>query len=300
MNSKISTIPNYSLYGEEKDEIFPDILHCESIAARSSRHDWTIAPHRHHALHQFFYLQSGGGRISIEGKQHLVSTPTVISLPALTVHGFEFERNTRGTVVTLPKPLTDEILSKAPDIRYSLSKPVIVPGTERMASSFENLTLEHGRREAGRQQYLSHMAGLLAIEVGRAVSDLRPGGEVIESRREILVREFLSLLEQHFRSFHTVTDYAHLLKMTPPHLTRCCRQVVGKSASVLIQDRLILEAKRALVYTRMPVSELAYSLGFSDPAHFSKFFQLRVGFSPSEFRKKADPQTVATRFASDL
>ena len=300
MSDGKAAIPNYSLYGEEKEEVFPDILHCESIAARSTRHDWSIAPHRHHALHQFFYLEAEGGKISIEGKQHTVSAPVVISMPPLIVHGFEFERNTKGWVVTLPKTLISDILSHASELRLSLSKPVILPASPRIVAAFEELSLEHRNREAGRGQMLFHLVGRLAVDVGRAVSDLKPVEDVPESRQELLVQDFLSLLEQHFRSLHSVSGYARLLTLTASHLTRCCRRVTGKSTSVLIQDRLVLESKRALVYTRMPVSELAYSLGFSDPAHFSKFFQLRTGFSPSEFRKKADPQIVATKYGADL
>ncbi len=108
-------IPNYTLYGEEKGEQFPDILHCESIAARSSRHNWVIAPHRHHALHQFFWLQSGGGVITIEGKAHSLQTPVAISVPPLTAHGFEFEKNTQGWVITIPGLIMSEILAQAPD-----------------------------------------------------------------------------------------------------------------------------------------------------------------------------------------
>lgn len=283
-------IPNYTLYGEENDELFPDILHCESIAARSTRHDWSIAPHRHHRLHQFFLLRTGGGKITIEGDGHNVTPAVVISMPPLTVHGFEFVRNTRGWVVTMPVSVFKEILPHAPDIRNSLLKPVILQATQKIISCFEQISVEHQGGEPGRRQLLIHMAGMLAIEVGRAATDFAPVKNVAESRGDILVRNFLQLLEKKYKSHHSVAEYAGLLGLTAPHLTRTCQQVVGKSTSDLIQDRLILEAKRSLVYTRMSVSELAYSLGFSDPAHFSKFFQRRTDHSPSKFREKADPQ----------
>lgn len=283
-------IPNYTLYGDEKDEIFPDILHCESIAARSAQHDWKISPHRHHSLHQFFFLGAGGGEISIEGKWHTVKSPIAISMPQLTVHGFEFERNTKGWVVTVPNLVLNEILSQTPDIRHSLQRPELIWGDEKLEACFVQLASEHRSSNVGRNQLLIHMAGMLAVEIGRASANIPPQSEVRESRRNFLVREFLALLEECFRAKHSVNDYAMLLGVTPPHLTRTCRQVIGRSTSDLIQDRLILEAKRCLVYTRMSVSELAYGLGFADPAHFSKFFHRRMNMSPSKFREKSDTQ----------
>ncbi len=285
-------IPNYTLYGDEKDEIFPDILHCESIAARSAQHDWKIAPHRHHNLHQFFFLGVGGGDISIEGKWHNVKSPTVISMPQLTVHGFEFERNTEGWVVTIPDLILNEILLHAPDIRHSLRRPGLVCGNEILKTCFGQLASEHRSSKMGRNQLLLHMAGMLAVEIGRARTDIQPQSKAQESRKDLLVREFLRLLEENFRIKHSVNDYSVLLGVTPPHLTRTCQQVIGKSTSDLIQDRLILEAKRSLVYTRMPVSELAYGLGFVDPAHFSKFFHRRMNMSPSRFRERSDEKSI--------
>ena len=75
--------------------------------------------------------------------------------------------------------------------------------------------------------------------------------------------------------------------MTAAHLNALCRQTVGKSALELIHERMILEAKRNLVYTSMSISEVSYAIGFSDPAYFTRFFKRQVGLSPKEFRKRA-------------
>ena len=52
----------------------------------------------------------------------------------------------------------------------------------------------------------------------------------------------------------------------------------------LLHARILLEAKRQLVYTPLPIAEIAYRLGFTEPAYFSRFFSQRVGMSPRRYR----------------
>ncbi len=285
-------IPNYTLYGDQNDELFPDILHCESIAARSGKHNWKIAPHRHHALHQFFWLSSGGGTISIDGKRHSLEPPVMITLPALVVHGFEFIRQTKGWVITIPVMVLEDTLRQTAEIKQKLATPFLLPGSHYQQVYFEQIAEEHQMMEPGRQQRLAHLAGLLAIDIARQIPSAPSTHISSVSRQYSILRHFLTLLEEQYKSLHSVAGYAGLLNITPPHLTRICRQVTGKSASELIQGRLVLEAKRSLVYSRMPISELAYSLGYDDPAHFSKFFLRHTGLSPRHFRDHSDLVTV--------
>ena len=94
----------------------------------------------------------------------------------------------------------------------------------------------------------------------------------------------MDLLERDYAARRPLADYAAELGVTAPHLNRVCKPVTGRTASALVQARLLLEAKRALTYTSMTVSEIAYLLGFVDPAHFSKFFSRLEGLPPSAFR----------------
>ncbi|MFB9353205.1 helix-turn-helix domain-containing protein [Sneathiella chinensis] len=288
INDGSGLIPNYALYGERNTELFPDILHCESIAARSRQHDWKIGAHRHHQLHQFFLLETGGGTISVEGERYELGTPVAISMPPLTVHGFRFQQETKGWVITVPSMILKEALLTAPDIRERLSKPAFLKSPGTIAACFRRMVEEHRGTGPGRQQYLVHLAGILALEFARDLMALDRLPHSRESRQHGHVRKFLSLLEENFATCHAARDYAGQLNMTAPHLNRICRDVTGKTTSRLIQDRLVLEAKRSLVYTKMSIAELAYAIGFSDPAHFSRFFQQRTGMAPSAFRQKMD------------
>ena len=72
--------------------------------------------------------------------------------------------------------------------------------------------------------------------------------------------------------------------MTPARLNAACKRAVGVTAGRVIRQRLLLEAKRSLIYTSMTANEIAYDLGFADPAYFSRFFRQHTGRTPSAFR----------------
>ena len=84
----------------------------------------------------------------------------------------------------------------------------------------------------------------------------------------------------------SMKEAAAELSVTPTHLSRLTRSATGQSASHLILERVIREARRNLVYTNLPISTIAYALGFNDPAYFSRIFAAATGLSPSSFRRK--------------
>ena len=83
-------IETYNLFGEAGD--LTDVVHCETIAARSVLHDWKIAPHRHVRLHQLVLIESGGGQATIEGRTFALAPMRVVNVPAGDVHGYSFLR----------------------------------------------------------------------------------------------------------------------------------------------------------------------------------------------------------------
>ena len=101
-----------------------------------------------------------------------------------------------------------------------------------------------------------------------------------------LVYEFSQLVERNFRKYHSVSDYANLLNLSPKTLSKQLHRLKGKSPSVLIKDRLILEAKRDLNYSNLSVKEIAYQLGFDDPAYFTRFFKKSTNYSPNHYKEK--------------
>jgi len=99
-----------------------------------------------------------------------------------------------------------------------------------------------------------------------------------------LVRQFKELIEKHYRELHKVNDYADMLAVTADYLNKSVKSLTGKSAKEFILDRILTEAKRALLFTETTNKELAFQLGFEEPAHFSNFFKRYTQLSPIDFR----------------
>ncbi len=96
----LGTVPAYWLYGERLSDRFPDALHIEPIVARSSLHGWTIQPHLHHDLFQFFLVTGGGGKTRVDGRDHRLVPGSVLLLPPATIHEFAFLDGTNGFVAS--------------------------------------------------------------------------------------------------------------------------------------------------------------------------------------------------------
>lgn len=100
-----------------------------------------------------------------------------------------------------------------------------------------------------------------------------------------LLRNFNILVEIHFRKEHTVGFYAEKLFKSPKTLSNNFSKF-EKSPLQVIHDRIILEAKRLLIYTDKSAKEIAYEIGFEDASHLSRMFKKHTAISPSDFKKQ--------------
>ncbi|MFB6454775.1 helix-turn-helix domain-containing protein [Chitinophaga sp. Hz27] len=133
---------------------------------------------------------------------------------------------------------------------------------------------------------------LIIYITGLAKLGYVPSKKIDESRFHI-IRKFNLLVEAHFKSEHMVNFYAQLLYKSPKTLSNLFLLFNQKSPSQIIQDRIILEAKRLLSYTDKSVNSITYELGFNDVAYFSNFFKKKCGVSPSDFRNMVPVETLA-------
>ena len=275
-------IQSYNLFGEVRD--LPDVVHCETIAARSVMNDWEFAPHRHARLHQVLLIAKGGGRATIEGREHRLRPMTAINMPAGQVHGFSFTPGTQGWVVTFPTEILDEVLTPSEGLDRVLSEATVLRGTTAMRKLMTEIFAEFGGRNFARAHILKALSATLLGLVARALAS-RPtrGGRTVGAG---LVKKFETMLDEHFLEHWPVARYAEALKVTPTHLSRLTREAFGCPATQMIRDRVVREARRNLVYTNLPIATIGYALGFNDPAYFSRTFTQATVLSPSEFRER--------------
>ncbi len=100
------------------------------------------------------------------------------------------------------------------------------------------------------------------------------------------IQTFRKLIKENFKQHFTVEKYAELTGISPKHLIDLCKTQTGKTPLKLIQEHIIIEAKRLFYYTKKTIKEVAYELHFDTPASFSKYFKSATGHAPSIYRKK--------------
>jgi AraC family transcriptional activator of pobA len=276
------TIRTYNLFGEAGD--LPDVVHCETIAARSVLHEWEFAPHRHARLHQVLLIESGGGQATLEGRIHTLRPMRAVNVAIGDVHGFRFKPGTQGWVLTIAAEMLDEVSTPSEGLRRVLAHSTVVRGTTQMRNAMQQIFAEFAGRHFARAHILRALSAALIGLVAREIAAVgrMPDGMTKSDQ----FQRFEALLEQHFLQHWTVSDYAAALQITPTHLSRLTRSSTGHAASHLILERVIREARRNLVYTNLPISTIAYALGFNDPAYFSRLFSTATGLSPRSFRDK--------------
>lgn len=157
--------------------------------------------------------------------------------------------------------------------------------------TFESLLREVNDPGLAHEEMLRTFLQWFLIEATR-IGRRQRQPSVEETPEHVLFRQYNVLVEKHFRTYHTVQEYAAMLFIAPKTLAKKFNELGRKSPLSLIADRIVLEAKRELAYTDKSVQEIAYGLGYDDPAYFSRFFRKEVGIAPLDFRRDFRKRTV--------
>ncbi|HXR51010.1 MAG TPA: helix-turn-helix domain-containing protein [Steroidobacteraceae bacterium] len=293
-------IPTYFLYGEAPRRLVGPMLHVETIEARSSRHHWKIDPHLHQVLYQIVFVLRGSGVVEAEGSRAQFRPPALILMPAGSVHGFEFEPGTSGFVVSMSGELYGDLLRREPEIGALFLAPAtmeIQPRTLRatgLARSFHMLAEEFPRSAPGHDLALHGWLEVMLANVLGLVGQRPNAADPMVGQRRQLVGRLNELIESRYRRNEPVTAFADALNVSESRLRNACVAMTGQTPIQLLNARILLEAKRQLLYTSHPVGKIAYALGFEDPAYFTRFFSRRAGVSPRAFRGRGPDQALAS------
>jgi len=286
-------IPNYFLYGEAPRAHDERTLHVEPIEARSARHHWRIDAHQHHSLNQLVLVLKGRGVTVAEGHVAHFEPPALALVPSGTVHGFEFEPHTLGLVVTIADEVLSEFARREPALDSLFQAPLTLELPRASAQrapllrAARQLAREHAESGAARTLALEGALALFLAEVLRAAQSITPAVDSPQSRHRELTARFRAAIETAFRNNVSIPQYARQLKVSESQLRSACIEATGQPPIHLVHARILLEAKRQLFHTNRPVSEIAYALGFEDPAYFTRFFARRAGISPRAFRARS-------------
>jgi AraC family transcriptional regulator, transcriptional activator of pobA len=292
-------IPVYFLYGEAPRRVARPMLHVETIEARSARHHWKIDPHLHQVLSQMIFVMRGRGVVQAESTRAQFRPPALMLMPAGSVHGFEFEPGTTGYVVSMSDELQREIARREPEIAMLFAKPTTVEFEPKalhatdLSQGFRMLAREFSRSSPGHDLALMGWLEVLLANVLRLTQERPNAADPSAGQRRRLVTRFNELIESRFGKREFLMDYAAALSVSESRLRNACVAITGQTPIQLIHARMLIEAKRQLLYTDHPVGKIAYQLGFDDAAYFTRFFSRQAGLSPRAFRLRGPDKALA-------
>lgn len=282
MRKTSPAIPVYGLFGESHAPSPAGFAHIETIAERSSLHDWEISPHRHERGIQVLIVSAGHAEVTLDGARFALVPPAYVVLPAGSVHGFRFSPGTHGHVLTLSLDFAGRARGADDPLRHLLTKGGHGTMGDNAARRVELLA---GEMNALAQEWHDgHLFLALAEALARSLPDPELGAQSADDRR---LAQFRHLVEVHLREHRGLDFYANSIGCTPRTLGRLCHARLGGSPLEVIHRRLGVEAQRLLRYTNASVTQIAQELGFADPSYFSRFYLRVMGRRPQAERDRS-------------
>jgi AraC family transcriptional regulator, transcriptional activator of pobA len=261
-------------------------------SAGEEQDELSESPHSHN-YYEMTWIVNGQGTLHVDLQEYTIENNMFFCLRPNQAHKFQTSPNSEGYVLSFTEGFFNmaehefdwtiqasmfQLFSKSQVIRIQNEmEPDLIAITQKMVKEFENLY-------SFRAQLLKRYFRIFLIYLTRQFEDsLQP----LKQNREMeLVNSFLGMLEKEFKEKKMVADYAMQLSVTPNYLNGIVKRNTNYSAGQLIRQRVVLEAKRMARYSDAGMKEIAYSLGFSDSGHFSKFFKAVSGMNFSDFKKE--------------
>ena len=292
-------IPQFALYGETYWTDDAAFMHIEDIASRSRAYDWFIDAHRHGRLFQLLCIFDGEVDAQLDDHSSHLTDAWVITVPPGTVHSFRFSPRTQGVVITMTEPLLQEDGNHGlqPCFDPLFTQPLCIKLAPAPLRQLQTLVTvikrEFVNSDTGRGPvcgWLMRVVLMMVLRLYETSGDDINTGEAPDN----VIAQLKRLIELHYRKHWTVEQYAVEIGTSVSRLNRLCREHIHSSAKRMVDERLLLEAKRRLIYTRNTLDEIAFDLGFKDPGYFSRYFRRNTGLPPGQFRKKNSFDTTAT------
>lgn len=250
-------------------------------------------PHRHQ-FYSLIWITGGTGTHVIDYKTYPAVAGTIFFLSPEQVHDLRMDDGHEGYVMLFTSDFLEttglgrEIIDQSGFFfRCDDVAPLTLDREDEKAALLQIIALmesEYRQKGLGYEQAIGALLRLFLLQCQRISARLQPLREERKKAGAQIMKQFKELLENHYSSWHKVADYAQALHLTPNYLNEVVSQESGTSAKDRILARIMLEAKRFATHSDISVKEVAYLLGFEDPAHFSKRFKQSEGLGFTDFR----------------
>lgn len=240
-------------------------------------------PHKHNKYFEIVFLSKGTGFHSIDGQNFPINSPVVFLIRKEQVHYWEISSEPEGFVIIIKKNFVEESFDKQLKQLFSqvsAFSTLYLQEKNTIQKLFELLSNEYQQDQL---QKTVLFEGLLKALLVKLLENTQTNTNLKPLNKNVLI-EFRELILLHINTSHKIAFYANLLHTTPQNLNAICRKESQQSASKIISEQLIIEAKRLLLYSDINITQIAYTLGFKDNSHFTKYFKRFTKTTPKNFR----------------
>lgn len=248
-----------------------------------------------HNFYEIVWFKEGDGVHYVDFNEYPVTPGAIFFISPGQVHTFDRLHNQHGYVMKICEDLLNSLSGEdIAYLKYNVFNADTVPYYHISEADAAKLDLivqalsdeSHQGGSIGHKDYLRSLVRMLIIRIERSNDDKEHQMLNITKTSHKTFLAFRQLVEENYRTLHTVKDYAQQLLVSTKTLTNYVAECSPRSPLEIINNRIIVEAKRQLRYSDLMVKEIAYGLGFDDPSYFVKFFKRQTGLLPADFRKK--------------
>ncbi|MFV8440878.1 AraC family transcriptional regulator [Flavobacterium sp. LB2P44] len=251
-------------------------------------HSFVEEPHRHNSYVLVFFTK-GSGIHEIDFDVFSIQPGSMFFLQPGQMHHWDLSDDVEGFVILYSGEMYNLYFGKKTISDYPFyssvdNKPEMVfdaSESEAILPYFKSLISETLTNKMLKSDKIMNMLDSIHIEIARKYS-----ARYLHKAHSynVKIKTFEALLEQNFKTEKRASFYASALAITLKHLNRICNEILQKTSTEVITERIILEAKRMLMDRKFSVNEIATALGYDDYSYFTRLFKKHTGMTPSAFR----------------
>jgi AraC family transcriptional regulator, transcriptional activator of pobA len=241
-------------------------------------------------FHTFIFVSSGSGVLQIDFEEHIAIKNKIFFIERYKYWSWIKIEKLEGYLVQFTDSYYNHIYTGNPKIKSDQTLvgefPDFIKIEENNKKEWTNildiLMQESFNMQENYKEIICLSLKILIMLFRR--NTYTKGKILMPDRKNQTLNEFRKLVNNKFIELKTPKAFALILNITPNYLNALCKEVYNKTVSEIIQERIILEAKRLLAHTGLSVSEISYRLGFKDNSYFGRYFKKVVGIPPEKYR----------------
>lgn len=283
----MKNIPVRKIKSVEPEANFPENFSIRSLKDLLKGKDLLHDLHRH----DFYFVlavEKGSGNHEIDFTAHPVTDHSVFILRPGQVHQLTLSATSTGYIMEFSP---DFYHPKDGQFAQALSRvssknlcELDTGKLKKLYSILENILQEHLDKQEGYLEVIKSDLGVFFIELLRHRQNKTSHSTATKTYEQEQLDKLLRLIEENLAANKQVPYYADLLNLSSYQLNSITKSLLGKTCSDIINEQIILEARRYLLATSNQVTQIAYHLGYEDVSYFIRFFKKQTGYTPDAFR----------------